>query len=80
MPRWYGRQRCWRADWVLDIDVKGYFDSIEVKDVLRFESGLHGFMKSSHAALLQKIEDTKKLEKDDEAALADAIADFKKSF
>src|SRR6202011_3450626 len=23
------RQRCWRADWVLDIDVKGYFDSID---------------------------------------------------
>ncbi|GGI19278.1 MAG: F0F1 ATP synthase subunit alpha [Oxalicibacterium faecigallinarum] len=59
---------------------KGFFDSLEVKDVLRFESGLHGFMKSSHAALLQKIEDTKKLEKDDEATLADAIADFKKSF
>jgi F-type H+-transporting ATPase subunit alpha len=37
-------------------------------------------MKSSHAALLQKIEDTKKLEKDDEATLAAAIADFKKSF
>ena len=59
---------------------KGYFDDLEVKRVLAFESGLHGFMKSSHAALLQKIEDTKKLEKDDEAALAAAIADFKKSF
>ena len=23
------RQRCWRYDWVLDIDVKGYFDSID---------------------------------------------------
>src|SRR5580693_7443482 len=23
------RQRCWRFDWVLDIDVKGYFDSID---------------------------------------------------
>ena len=22
------RQRCWRYDWVLDLDVKGYFDSI----------------------------------------------------
>jgi RNA-directed DNA polymerase len=20
------RQRCWRSDWVLDIDVKGYLD------------------------------------------------------
>ena len=23
------RQRCWRFNWVLDIDVKGYFDSID---------------------------------------------------
>ncbi len=23
------RQRCWRYDWVLDLDVKGYFDSID---------------------------------------------------
>ena len=23
------RQRCWRYDFVLDIDVKGYFDSID---------------------------------------------------
>ncbi len=23
------RQRCWRYDWVLDIDVQGYFDSID---------------------------------------------------
>ena len=23
------RQRCWHYDWVLDIDVKGYFDSID---------------------------------------------------
>jgi F-type H+-transporting ATPase subunit alpha len=59
---------------------KGYFDSIEVKKVLAFEAGLHGFMKSSHSALLSKIEETKQLDKDGEAALAAAIADFKKSF
>ena len=23
------RQRCWRYDWVLDLDVKAYFDSID---------------------------------------------------
>jgi group II intron reverse transcriptase/maturase len=23
------RQRCWRKDWVLDLDVKGFFDSID---------------------------------------------------
>src|SRR5947199_7805114 len=29
------RQRCWRPDWVLDIDVKGYFDSIEWEVLLK---------------------------------------------
>jgi F-type H+-transporting ATPase subunit alpha len=59
---------------------KGFLDSIEVKQVLPFESGLHNFMKTSHAPLLQKIEETKQLDKDGEAALSTAVADFKKSF
>jgi F-type H+-transporting ATPase subunit alpha len=59
---------------------KGYFDDIEVKRVLEFEAGLHGFLKSSHAALLSKIEQTKALDKDGEAALTAAVGDFKKSF
>ena len=29
------RQRCWRYDWVLDIDVKGFFDSIDWELLLR---------------------------------------------
>ncbi len=29
------RQRCWRYDFVLDIDVKGYFDSIDWELLLR---------------------------------------------
>jgi F-type H+/Na+-transporting ATPase subunit alpha len=59
---------------------KGYFDDLDVKKVLPFEAGLHNFMKTSHAKQLQKIEDTKQLDKDGEAALAAAIADFKKTF
>jgi RNA-directed DNA polymerase len=23
------RQRCWKRDWVLDLDIKGFFDSID---------------------------------------------------
>jgi F-type H+/Na+-transporting ATPase subunit alpha len=59
---------------------KGYFDDIDVKRVLPFEAGLHNHMKTSHTALLQKIEDTKQLDKDGEAAMAAAIAEFKKTF
>jgi len=29
------RQRCWRYDWVLDLDVRGYFDSIDWELMLR---------------------------------------------
>jgi RNA-directed DNA polymerase len=29
------RQRCWRYDWVVDLDIKGFFDSIDWKLLLR---------------------------------------------
>jgi F-type H+-transporting ATPase subunit alpha len=59
---------------------KGYFDDIDVKQVLAFEAGLHGYLKTKQAALLSKIEETKQLDKDGEAVLAAAVADFKKAF
>jgi F-type H+/Na+-transporting ATPase subunit alpha len=59
---------------------KGYFDDLEVKQVLPFEAALHGYMKAEQAALLAKIEETKQLDKDSEAALTEAIVKFKKSF
>lgn len=58
---------------------KGFLDDIAVAKVLPFEAGLHSFIQTSHADLLQKIGDSKKIDKDVEAALAAAIADFKKS-
>ncbi|SFF60303.1 ATP synthase F1 subcomplex alpha subunit [Duganella sp. CF458] len=59
---------------------KGFLDSVPVKRVLAFEAELHSFLKTKHSALLAKIEETKQLDKDGEAALSAAIADFKKSF
>jgi F-type H+-transporting ATPase subunit alpha len=58
---------------------KGYLDDIDVKKVLSFESGLHAHLKDKHAALLSKLESTKVLDKDSEAELGAAIAEFKKS-
>src|SRR5579864_4871022 len=52
---------------------KGFLDSVDVKKVLAFEAGLHTHLKSSHAALLKKIEDTKVLDKDSEAELDAAV-------
>src|SRR5687767_3192799 len=59
---------------------KGYLDDIDTKKVLAFESGLHQFLRSSHAALLQKLDNDKAMDKDAEAQLTNAISAFKKSF
>ncbi|OVZ55153.1 F0F1 ATP synthase subunit alpha [Pigmentiphaga sp. NML080357] len=57
----------------------GYLDDVEVKDVLAFEKALKEYLKSKYAALVGRIEDTKELSKDDEAALHEAVKDFKKN-
>ena len=57
----------------------GYFDDLEVKNVLPFEKGLQDHLKSKYADLVGRIEDTKDLSKDDEAALRAAIEDYKRS-
>jgi len=59
---------------------KGFFDDIPVKQVLPFEAGLHTYLKTKQADLLAKIESSKQLDKDGEAAMSAAVADFKKSF
>jgi F-type H+/Na+-transporting ATPase subunit alpha len=57
----------------------GHLDDVEVKNALAAEKGLRDFLKSKHAALVDRIESTKDLSKDDEAALTAAIQDFKKT-
>jgi F-type H+-transporting ATPase subunit alpha len=57
----------------------GYLDDLEVSEVLAFEKGLREYLKTSHADLVKRIEDTKDLSKDDENALHAALKDFKKS-
>ncbi|MFM0645536.1 F0F1 ATP synthase subunit alpha [Paraburkholderia bryophila] len=57
----------------------GYLDDLEVSQVLPFEKGLREHLKSSHADLVKRIEDTKELSKDDEGLLHTALKDFKKS-
>jgi F-type H+/Na+-transporting ATPase subunit alpha len=57
----------------------GYFDDVEVKKGLAFEKGLREHAKSKYADLVDRIESTKDLSKDDEAKLHDVIKDFKKN-
>jgi F-type H+-transporting ATPase subunit alpha len=58
---------------------RGYYDDIEVKKALAFESGLRQYLHAKYKALVEKIEATKELGADDEKALGDAIEDFKKN-
>ena len=57
----------------------GHFDDVEVKRALAAEKAMRDFLKSKYTALVDRIESTKDLSKDDEAALTAAIVDFKKT-
>jgi F-type H+-transporting ATPase subunit alpha len=59
---------------------KGFMDDLDVKKVLSFEHGLHGYLKDKHAGLLAKLDADKAMDKDAEAELTAAIGAFKKSF
>jgi F-type H+-transporting ATPase subunit alpha len=55
----------------------GYFDDIEVSRALSAERAMRDFMKEKHGDLVQRIEDTKDLSKDDEEKLHQAMKDWK---
>jgi F-type H+-transporting ATPase subunit alpha len=57
----------------------GHFDGIEIKNALPAERALRDFLKTKYAAIVDKLESTKDLSKDDETALTAAIQDFKKT-
>ncbi len=56
----------------------GYLDDVDVAQVLSFEKALKDHLKAKHADLIQRVEDTKELSKDDDATLASIIQEFKK--
>ena len=58
---------------------KGFMDDVDVKKLLSFEAGLHAHLKDKQAALLTKLESDKAMDKDAEAQLSAAIAEFKKT-
>ncbi|GAB6991296.1 F0F1 ATP synthase subunit alpha [Paenibacillus pini] len=60
--------------------VRGHLDDIPVGDIRRFESEFLAFLESNHPEILASIRDTKDLGADNENALKDAIAKFKRGF
>ncbi|MDE2442399.1 MAG: F0F1 ATP synthase subunit alpha, partial [Betaproteobacteria bacterium] len=59
---------------------EGYMDDVDVANILAFENGLHHFVKQKNAALVDRIETSKDLDKDAEAQLKAAVEEFKKSW
>ncbi|SNV57482.1 ATP synthase F1 subunit alpha [Legionella lansingensis] len=58
---------------------RGYLDDIPVSEVSAFEAAIHGYMKASHAALLQKINETGAYDNEIEAQLKAAVEEFKRT-
>lgn len=58
---------------------KGYFDDVDIKRALAFESALKSHMRSHHQSVMDKIETTKELDGDTEQALEAAIQEFKQN-
>jgi F-type H+-transporting ATPase subunit alpha len=57
----------------------GYYDDVEVPRALAAERAMRDYMKGKFGELMDRIESTKDLSKDDEAKLHEAIKDFKKN-
>ena len=57
----------------------GHFDDVEVKKALAAEKSMRDYVKAKFGDLVQRIEDTKDLAKDDEEKLTAAIKDWKQN-
>jgi proton translocating ATP synthase F1 alpha subunit len=65
---------------VLFAGVRGYLDRIDVSQIRAFEDAWLGFLKGSHAGILNEIADAAELSSANEAKLMDLCEDFTKNF
>jgi F-type H+/Na+-transporting ATPase subunit alpha len=56
-----------------------YLDDVDVNQVLAFEAGLRSYLQTSYQSLIDNVEATKDLSKEDESKLHEAIQSFKKT-
>jgi len=75
----YSPLQVWEMALTLFAVNNGYFDDVEAKRALAAERSLRDYVKSKYTALAERMEQNKDLTKEDEAALQDAIKDWKKS-
>ncbi|MGZ5072389.1 MAG: F0F1 ATP synthase subunit alpha [Usitatibacter sp.] len=74
----YQPLQVWEMALVLFAVNNGYYDDIPVAKALAAERAMREYMKGKYADLVDRIESTKDLSKDDEAKLHEAIKSFKK--
>ena len=72
----YQPLQVWEQAVVLFAVNAGHFDQIPVPRALEAERALRDTLKLHHAALIERLEKSKDLPKDDEAALGEAIKAF----
>jgi F-type H+-transporting ATPase subunit alpha len=59
---------------------QGFLDSVDTKDVVRYEAAMLSFLRSDKADILKAIRDSKQLDDDTAAKLKDALTGFGKTF
>jgi F-type H+/Na+-transporting ATPase subunit alpha len=59
---------------------QGFLDTVDVKDVVRYEAAMLSVLRSERPEILTKIRDTKALDDDTAAALKEALTGFGKTF
>jgi F-type H+-transporting ATPase subunit alpha len=59
---------------------QGFLDSVDVKDVTRYEAAMLSFLRSEKPKILKAIRDSKELKDDTAAALKEALTEFGKTF
>jgi F-type H+-transporting ATPase subunit alpha len=75
----YHPQQVWEMAVTLFAVNNGFFNDIDVKKALAAERSMRDYLKSKYAALIKRIEDKSDLSAEDEKALKDGIADWKKN-
>jgi F-type H+-transporting ATPase subunit alpha len=59
---------------------QGFLDSVDTKDVVRYEAAMLSYLRSDQPKILKAIRDTKALDDDTAKALKDALTKFGKTF
>ena len=74
----YQPLQVWELGVILFAVNNAYLDDIDVARVLPFEKGIKDYLKAKHSTMIERIEATAELSKDDEAELIAALKEFKK--